>query len=378
LAAVYWPPEAEGAMAELTRKQFLWSGATLIGFGLTAASAQADAPNLKAAISSDLDITGVATRHGRTFACALRRGDHAGPQLVEIVGGQPRPYPNGDWNGWGPGEDPSKAFVAVSALRIGQDLALWVLDSGVPAFGESRKVGGAKVVRIDLEKNEVSRTYDLTGVTNGDSLPAQIRFNGLRAYIADAGWPGIVVLTLEDGAVRRVLTLDTPLTAQRPIRVAGRVLRAPHRGMVERGATLIELSPDGDILYVAPPCGPMARIGTRFLDDRGMPPGVLTSELEPFAATPSSFGTAMDADGFMYVSDVDRSRILKVSPKGKAETLFADPRLACVTSMWIDEGGNLLMPAARLPEAGAFGGPDTAAGPFTVWSAPIGAMPLRR
>jgi hypothetical protein len=365
-------------MAELTRKGFLSGGVALIGAGLAATTIHAQEPDLKAAFSSDLAITGVTTRHGRMFACTLRRGDHPGPQVVEIVGGQPRPYPDGDWNNWRPGDDPSKAFVSVSAMRFGQDLGLWVVDSGVPAFGEGRKVGGAKVVRIDLEKNQVSRAYDLTGVTTGDSQPTQIRFNGLRAYIADAGWPGIIVLTLEDGAVRRVLTLDTPLTQQRPIRVASRILHAPRGGMIELGASLIELAPDGDILYVAPPCGPMVQIGTRFLDNSGMPPGVLTSELEPFAATPSSFGTAMDADGFMYVSDVDRSRILKVSPKGKIQTLFADPRLAGVTALWIDEGGNLLMPTPRLAEAGAFGGPDTATGPFTVWSAPIGATPLRR
>lgn len=365
-------------MAELTRKRFLSAGAALVGVGLTAPAVRAEAPDLKVAISSDLDITGVTTRHGRTFACAARRGDKVGPQVVEIVDGHPRPYPDGDWNAWRQGDDPSKAFVAVSALRLGQDLGLWAVDSGVPAFGDDRKVGGAKVVRIDLEKNQVSRIYDLTAVTTADSVMSQIRFNGLRAYIADAGWPGIVVLTLDSGEVRRVLTLDTPLTGPRAIRIGGRVVRAPHGGMIELGASLIEVAPDGDILYLAPPCGPMARIETRFLDDPHMPAGVLTSELEPFADTPSSFGTAMDADGFMYVSDVDRSRILKVNPKGKVEVLFADPRLACVTAMWIDDGGNLLMPAARLAEAGAFGGPDTAAAPFTVWSAPIGVAPLRR
>ncbi|HEX4739948.1 MAG TPA: hypothetical protein VH353_01305, partial [Caulobacteraceae bacterium] len=49
--------------------------------------------------------------------------------MVEIVNGQLRPYPDGDWTGWRPGDDPSKAFVAVNALRLGQDLALWVVDS---------------------------------------------------------------------------------------------------------------------------------------------------------------------------------------------------------------------------------------------------------
>jgi sugar lactone lactonase YvrE len=365
-------------MAVLTRKQLLAGGAALAGVGLLGQGARAAEPVLTAAISSDLDITGVVTRNGRTFACAARRSGQAGPQLVEIVGGQPRPYPDGDWNGWKSGDDPSKAFVGVSALRLGQDHALWAVDSGVAAFGEDRRAGGAKVVSIDLEKNQVSRVYDMTAVTTADSLLAQIRFNGLRAYVADAGWPGVIVLTLDSGEIRRVLTLDTPLTGPRAVKVGGRVLRGQRGGMIELGASLIELSPDGDILYVAPPCGPMARIGTRFLDDSGVPAGALSSELEPFAATPSSFGTAMDADGSLYVSDVDRSRILKVNPKGKIETLLADPRLACVTAMWIDDHGNLLMPAARLTEAGAFGGADTATGPFTVWSAVIGAAPLRR
>ena len=365
-------------MTELTRKQFLAVGAALAGASLAAPGVRAQGAELKAAISSDLAITGVATRRGRTFACATRRGDHAGPQLVEIVDGRPRPYPDEAWNSWRQGDDPSKAFVGVSAIRIGQDLGLWVVDSGVAAFGEERKVGGPKAVRIDLEKNQVSRVYDMTAVTLADSRLAQIRFNGLRAYIADAGWPGVIVLTLESGEIRRVLTLDDPLKPSRPIRVGSRVLRGDRGVRVELGAWLIEVAPDGDVVYLAPPCGPMARIGARFLDNSSLPPGVLTSELEPFAATPSSFGTAMDADGVMYVSDVERSQILKVSPKGKIETLFSDPRLACVTALWIDDHGNLLMPAARLAEVGAFGGPDTASGPFTVWSAPIGAGPLRR
>lgn len=364
-------------MVQMNRKRFLAGGAALAGASV-ATWAHAQGAELTTAISSDLPITGVVTRHGRTFACVARRGDQAAPQLVEIVDGHPRPYPDETWNGWKLGDDPSKAFVAVSALRIGQDLGLWVVDTGLASFGDQRKVGGAKAVRIDLEKNQVSRVYDMTGATNEDSCLGQIRFNGLRAYLTDAGWPGVVILTLDSGAVRRVLTLDVPLKGPRPIRVGGRIVRDGRGGMVELGASLIEVAPEGDVVYLAPPCGPMSRIGTRFLDESDMPSGVLSDQLEPFAVTPSSFGTAMDADGVMYVSDVDHSRILKVSPKGKAETLFADPRLACVTALWIDDHGNLLMPAARLSEIGAFGGPDTAKGPFIVWSAPIGAAPLRR
>jgi hypothetical protein len=364
-------------MTGLTRNQVM-VGALAAGATLVARGAGAQAPALQAKLVSDLDITGVTTRHGRLFAAVQRREDAAGPQVVEIVAGQPRPYPDAAWNGWTDGRDATKAFVGVGAIRVGQDHALWIVDSGVPAFGEDRIYGAAKVVRIDLDTNQVTRVYDLGGVTKAESALAQIRFNGLFAYVADAGWPGIVILKLETGETRRALTLEPSLVADRPIRIGGRVLKSRHGRMLEIGVALIEVAPDGDVLYLQPPCGPMARIATRFVDDYHMPTGVLSSALEPFAATPSSFGTAMDADGALYVSDVDRSRVVRVGPKGRLETVVADPRLACVAALWIDDDGSLLMPAAQLDRTGAFGSPAGATGPFTVWSYPLGVQPLRR
>jgi hypothetical protein len=362
-------------MPQLTRKDVI-GGALAAGASLALSPAPAAA--LEPRLVCDLDITGVATRHGRLFAAARRPAGAAGPQVVEIVDGQPRPYPDAAWNGWQAGADAAKAFVGVSAVRVGQDHALWIVDSGVPAFGEERIFGAAKVIRIDLDLNQVTRVYDLTGVTKADSALAQIRFNGLFAYVADAGWPGIVVLKIETGETRRALTLEPAVVADRPIRIGGKVLKSRHGAMLEIGVSLLEVAPDGDVLYLQPPCGPMARIATRFIDDRSMPTGVLTDSLQPFAATPSSFGTAMDADGGLYLSDVDRSRIVKIGAKGRIETMFADPRLACVTALWIDDDGSLLMPAAQLDRTGAFGSPAAASGPFTIWSAPLGVQPLRR
>jgi hypothetical protein len=370
-------------MRRLRRRQVLGGALAAMAGGAVAITAArharaGTAAALSASLTSDLDITGVVTRHGRTFACVQTRGSMFGPQVVEFVGGQPRPYPDADWNGWTEGADGSKAFVGVAALRLGQDHALWVVDRGAPGIGEERVFGAAKVVRIDLESNRVTRVYDLADVTKGDSLPSQIRFNGLRAYVADAGWPGIIVLKIETGEARRVLTQEAPLQAARPVRAGGHILRGVRGRMIEIASSLIEVAPDGDILYVQPAGGPMARIPTRFVDDASLPPGALAEALTPFADTPSSWGTAMDADGVMYVADIDRARILKVSPRGRIETLIADPRLAFVAGLWIDDSGNLLAPAARLNETGAFGAPDTAHGPFTVWSYPLGAQPLRR
>ncbi|MBV8683292.1 MAG: hypothetical protein JO111_10485, partial [Caulobacteraceae bacterium] len=97
-------------MVELNRKRFLAAGAAVAGASFAGPRVRAQAADLKAVISSNLPITGVATRHGRTFACVARRGDQAGPQVVEIIDGRPRPYPDEAWNGWKQGDDPSKVF----------------------------------------------------------------------------------------------------------------------------------------------------------------------------------------------------------------------------------------------------------------------------
>ncbi len=99
----------------------------------------------------------------------------------------------------------------------------------------------------------------------------------------------------------------------------------------------------------------------------------------PFADTPSTGGTAIDAAGAIYVSDTNRSRILKVSVTGEISTLVADPRLAWVDAMWIDDGGKLWMPAAQLNRtAGLNHGEDAVHWPIRLYSIAIGAKPVRR
>ncbi len=81
-------------------------------------------------------------------------------------------------------------------------------------------------------------------------------------------------------------------------------------------------------------------------------------------------GAANDADSTIYCSDSDRSRPLTISPRGKIAMLIADPRLVRVDAMWIDDQGNLLMPASRLNR--------TASSPVTLYRLAIGAKAVRR
>lgn len=371
-------------MREITRKGLLLGGAVLVGAARAAraraAQASAATAELKTVFASDLVINGPTTSpSGRLFTCAQPQGTSHGPQVVELTDGAARPFPDAAWNGWRDGQDGAHAFVGVNSLRVGPDGGLWAVDRGGPGIGAPLAPHGPKLVRIDLRTNAVSRVYDLAEATNAGSFVDDVRFNGRHAYLTDAGRPGLIVLDLETGAVRRALDGAPSVTARRPLVAEGKPLRNPKGEPVVIHADQLEVSPDGRWLYFQPCCGPMSKIETRWLDSDALSPAELGTRVVPFADTPSTGSTAIDATGNIYLSDTDRSRILKIDPDGLISTLIADSRLAWVDAMWIDEAGNLLMPAAQLSRTpGLNGGVDAVEPPIRLYALAIGAQPVRR
>jgi sugar lactone lactonase YvrE len=329
--------------------------------------------------SDTLIMNGITTTPGgRRFVVVqpLRPGQ---PEIAEITGGSARPYPDAGWNDWHEGQDARHTFVGANSLRIGPDGALWVVDRGAPGIGKPLAPGGPKLVRIDLTTNQVSRIYDLASVAQGASFVDDVRFNGPVAYLTDAGRPALIVLDLETGQARRVLQNHPSAIAARPLMAEGRQLTDAAGKPVVVHADQLEVSDDGRWLYYQPCSGPMYRIETRFLDDPSLDEASLSGHVERFADTPSTGGTAIDANGTIYVSDTDHSRILKVSAAGQISTLIANPHLVWVDAMWIDDDGKLWMPAAQLNRtAGLNHGKDAVDWPVRLYSLAIGAKPVRR
>lgn len=342
----------------------------------TAAEAQ---DRLTPVFQSDLIVNGATTTpDGRLFLVAQPAKPGSTPQVMEVRDGKPVAYPDAAWNSWTDGDGGGR-FVGVNSLRVGPEGALWAVDRGGPGIGKPLAPHGVKLVRIDVTTNRVGRVYDLGAVTSAWSFVDDVRFNGRHAYLTDAGQPGLIVLDLDTGRGRRVLEGHPSTIAQTPLVAEGRALRDPHGDPVNIHADQLEVSPDGTWLYYQPASGRLSRIATRYLDDPALNDAALDAHVERFADTPSTGGTAIDADGTIYVSDTDRSRILAVSPKGKITTLIEDPRLAWVDAMWIDEAGNLLLPAAQLNRtAGLNGGLDAVKWPITLYRLTIGKEGMRR
>ena len=318
------------------------------------------------------------TKEGRLFSPFQRQERDKGIELGEWVNGKPVAYPNAAWNAWKPGEDATRAFVGLHAVRVGPDGDLWALDKGAAGFGEPPVPGGPKLVRIDLSTNTVRQVYPLDGATGPNSFVDDFRFNGKRIYLTDAGEPGLIVLNLENGHLRRVLDRHPSMTAQRPLTGEGRHLFDETGRPVTIHADQLEVSPDGRILYYQPSSGPLYRIETRYVDDKLMGDAERAKYLAIHAQTGSTGGTAIDAAGTIYASDTDALRILKIAPDGSTSTLIQDPRLVWGDAMWIDEEGGLWIPAAQMNRTKPMnGGRSQVELPTTIFRMAIGAKPVR-
>lgn len=361
---------------------FILAAATAIALALIPAPLPAQeqqGATLEAKLSTPLVFGGITvSADGRQFSPFRPQSPGMGFQLGEWVNGEPRAYPDAAWNGWRPGEDGRNAFVGVNAIRVGPDGALWVVDPGSEGFGKIPLIGGPKLVRIDLRTNQVARVYPLGTATWPTSFVDDVRFKDHTAYLTDAGAPALIVLDLDSGQARRVLEGDKTAAQQRVLSAEGKPILNADGLPVMLHADQIEVSPDGRWLYYQPITGPFYRIETRWLDDPALDDKERAKHASRFADTGNTGGTAMDAAGNLYASDLDALSVRKISPEGKVTTLVQDKRLLWVDAMWIDDQGGLWLPAAQLNRTKAMNGGVPALEPRSViYRLDVNAKPFR-
>ncbi len=337
-------------------------------------------PRLQRAFSFDRIPNAVTTTpDGRIFVgYPQTEGPEVQVQELSPVTGAARPYPDAAWNRGTDvtGGDVSQTFVLINALRIGPDGALWLIDAGSPGIGKPAVPGGARLFRIDLQTNQITRVYELGGFTKPMSYIDDFRFNGQHVYLTDAGEPALLVLDLATGAVRRVLDGHPTTTDTKPLYADGREL-FDEKGQPKRiHADQLEVSPDGEYLYYLPASGAIARIETALLDDPTLSSEQLAEGARPWLDMPTTGGTAIDATGTIYYGDSNGRRILKIAPDRTVTTLIADPRLIWVDAMWIDTKGTLWIPANQQNLSRGFtGGKNEVQYPVAIYTMKVDARP---
>jgi len=205
-----------------------------------------------------------------------------------------------------------------------------------------------------------------------------LRFHGDMLYVTDAGAPGLILLSQKTGQGRRVLDGDSSTTARRPMLGEGKKMLKPDGSDVKLHADQMEVSPDGQYFYFQTAAGPMYRVETKYLDNPNTSSADIAKQVKYFFNSPTCGGTAIDADGNLYVADANEKRVLRVTPTGQSSTLVQSPDLIWVDAMWIDRAGNLWMPVPQMNRTAGFQkGVETVKFPVQLYKLPIGAKPFR-
>ncbi|MBZ4187729.1 major royal jelly family protein [Niabella beijingensis] len=334
---------------------------------------------LQQVATSNLVWNGVTTSSdGRIFVNFPKIEGGKGMSVGEVLkDGKIIPYPNEDWNNWQPGEDVNEKFVRTNSIRIvnGQ---LWIVDTGTPSMGQNPLSGNAlKLVSINIKTNTIQQIIPLTGLAKPSTFIDDLRISRNIIYLTDAGEPALIILDKTTGKGRRVLENQPSTTDNLPIKAEGKIMKDEKRNEVRIHADQLEISPDGKWLYFQPASGPLWRVETQYLNDENISEKDLASKVELFYKTPSTGGTAIDADGNIYVSDVNKSEIIKISPEGKESLVIKDKRLLWADALWIDDNGYLWIPTGQLNRLAAFqNGKSKVELPVVIYKLKINAKPL--
>lgn len=337
-------------------------------------------PRLIDVHQSNMVWNGVTTSDdGRLFVGFPRIEGEPGIRVGEIKkNGAIIPYPDDSWNNWKTGDPVGQKIVRPNSLRIGPDGNLWIVDTGAPRMGDNALPEAAKLIVVNLKNNKVIRTISLAGVMKEKSFIDDLRIYDNTIYLTDAAEPALIVMNKSTGKGRRVLENDSSTTDYISLRAEGKIMQTADGQEVRIHADQLEVSPDGKYLYFQPVSGPLSRIERKYLNDTELNDKQLSTHIVKWFKTPTTGGTAIDADGNIYVSDVDASRIIKINPKGESETLISDPRLIWSDALWIDNHGYLWLPVGQLNRLSVFqNGSSKIEFPVHVYKIKIKAKPFR-
>lgn len=322
----------------------------------------------------DQQVTGVgvSTKSGRVFVNFPFWSDNHQISVAEIVGGEPKPFPDQEWNS--PGA-PASHLVCVQSVVIDDQDNLWILD---PAAPKTKKVvpHGPKLLKVDLKTNQVVKTIPF----DEDIAPAKSYLNDVRidtatqtAFITESGIGAIIVVDLQSGKARRLLA-DHKSTKVEPgttVTVDGKSLIDQEKNKPPQfAADGIALDKKTGYLYYHALTGhTLHRIKTSDLRNEKLSKSELASKVEDVAQTPLPDGMLESLDGSVYLTDIEGGAILRFDPTTKkSERVLADKRLLWPDTMSWGPDGVLYVTSSQIENMPKYNsGKDTRATPYKLF-----------
>jgi sugar lactone lactonase YvrE len=248
-------------------------------------------------------------------------------RVAEWKDGAAVAYPSEAYQG--PGKQ-DLYFDTVLSVRIDSKNRLWALDLANHGIGQPR------LLAFDLSNDSLVHQFDFPKECAGLGSHLndfQIDPAAETIYIAEASifakTPAMLVYDIASRTCRRLLE-DHPSVIPEPYIpvVQGRVMQIFGIFAVRPGVDSIALDKAGQWLYFAPVTNHhMYRIRAADLKNPVLSPDALARRVERFAEKTMSDGLTMDIDGNIYITDIENSAIVRLTPEGQLETLVKDDRI---------------------------------------------------
>jgi sugar lactone lactonase YvrE len=319
-------------------------------------------------------VTGVGAsqKSGRIFVNFPFWSDDHSVSVAEIINGQPRAFPDDEWNKSGP---PASHLVCVQSVVVDDQDNLWILDPAAPKMQEIVK-GGPKLVKIDLASNKVVQIIPL----GEDVAPAKSYLNDVRidtanrkAFITESAQGAIIVVDLVSGKARRLLD-DHKSTKPEPgfkLVVDGKeLIDQQKKSPPQIASDGIALDTRNGYLYYHALTGhTLYRIKTSYLTDENLSKSDLESRVENVAETPAPDGMLEASDGSVYFTDLEGSAIVRWNASSKKiEPVIADKRLLWPDTLSWGPNGELYVTASQIENMPRFNnGKSTRTEPYKLW-----------
>ncbi|HEU4471830.1 MAG TPA: L-dopachrome tautomerase-related protein [Flavisolibacter sp.] len=288
-------------------------------------------------------LTGVAKEQGGRLLVNYPRWSEIYRYAVAEVTGDStaRPYPSDTMNQWVPGEPGQNTWVCVQSVYFDDDGQLWVLDPAAPML-KTVQGGGAKLVKMNNATGRPERSYSFNGIVPDTAYVNDLRVDVRRqfAYVTESKGGGIVVIDLNTGRMRRVLSNHYSVKSDPAFRfiIDGRELMKDGRP-AKFNSDGIALSPDGAWIYYKPLTDDkLYRIQTAYLRDWNLPDSALGNRVEDLGRFTTTDGMIFDKQGNLYLGDLQNYRIVRIDKNHKMTVVVEDQRLLWPDSYAIADG----------------------------------------
>lgn len=304
---------------------------------------------------STYQLTGVAVaKENRVFVNYPYWLDNHSYSVIEVKDGKPVPYPDAEWNSFKKGEDGQNKFVTVQSVVTDDKGFLWVVDAAGIGLGKVYQ-HSSKVVKINLVTNKIEKIYRFPeNVVSEDVYINDIRVDNKNgfAYLTNSNTGGIVVLNINTGESRLVLANSSSVKSDPNYHFSplGTELKKGDGSLLKVNSDGIALTPDNQYLYYKPLTdNRLYRIKTDLLRDFKTNEAVLDKSVEDLGKFITTDGMIFDKKGNLYLGDLEKNSIVKITPDLKMLTIVKDDeKLIWPDSYSISDDGYLYISNSQI------------------------------